>query len=243
MAIYLAICDDNIAQRKQTERLLGREKDSRLKDRNEVLYIESFGSSDALLRTPVKYDMFFIDLTNESQNGMDIANILRQKGIIAPIVLCSSTINYKAMSCKLSEIYHLDMPVNQNTISSMIDKAVEWSKSKPALIEIRGSEITHYVGCHDIIKAHSVNERLVTVQLVDGSIIESTDSIINFYNDVNIYSHFIFTGKSIINANHVDSVAAAGFKMNDGEIVKCNILYKRKALMRFENHLKSNNSL
>ncbi len=58
MTIYLAICDNNIADRKQLERLLEREKDRRLRENNDVLYIDSFGSEEALLATPVKYDIF-----------------------------------------------------------------------------------------------------------------------------------------------------------------------------------------
>ena len=94
MTIYVAICDNNIADRKQTERLLEREKDKRLHDCGDVLYIDSFGSEEALMATPIRYDIFFIDVTESSANGMDVAKRLRLKGIIAPIVLCQSTVSY-----------------------------------------------------------------------------------------------------------------------------------------------------
>ena len=73
MTVYIAICDNNIADRKQLERLLEREKDKRLSDSLDVLYIDSFGSEEALMATPVKYDIFFIDFTEGADNGMEIA--------------------------------------------------------------------------------------------------------------------------------------------------------------------------
>ena len=39
--MHLAVCDDNIADRKQMERLLGRESDRRLNTTG-VLYVDSF---------------------------------------------------------------------------------------------------------------------------------------------------------------------------------------------------------
>jgi hypothetical protein len=44
MTIYIAVCDNNIADRKQLERLLEREKDKRLMENYDVLYIDSFWS-------------------------------------------------------------------------------------------------------------------------------------------------------------------------------------------------------
>lgn len=228
MALYIAICDDNIAQRKQTERLLNREKDARLKNSGEVLYIDSFGSSEALLKTPIKYDMFMIDVTSESQNGMDIAITLRDKGIIAPIVMISSTIKYIDIAPELSHLYHVDVPLSQNTISLMIDKAIEWSNSKPALIEIRCNNITHYVSPSDIVRADFLQGLLTKVTTVDGHVIEMTDSLVNFYKMCSIYSKYLFLGKTVINPMYVDSVKGNTIMLKDGSSVRCGLFAKKR---------------
>lgn len=239
MTIYLAVCDDNIAQRKQTERLLNREKDSRLKTSGDVLYIDSFGSSDALLKTPVKYDMFFLDVTNESQNALDIATTLRQKGIIAPIVLCSSTIAYRELDTDITNLYHIDMPLDQKDLAHMIDVALAWSAAKPPLIEIRCQTTTFYVSCDDIIKVKSVDTLLTDIHLSDGTIIQMTDSLANLYNTIKIYGSFIILGKTMINAASIEEPVPGGFKLIGGEIIKYNIFQKKDALARYE-HYKSN---
>ena len=53
--MHLAVCDDNIADRKQMERLLGRESDRRLNTTG-ILYMDSFGNKEAILTTPMIYD-------------------------------------------------------------------------------------------------------------------------------------------------------------------------------------------
>ena len=50
--MHLAICDDHMADRKQMERLLGRESDRRLNTTG-VLYVDSFGSKESILTTPM----------------------------------------------------------------------------------------------------------------------------------------------------------------------------------------------
>ena len=59
--MHLAICDDHMADRKQMERLLGRESDRRLNTTG-VLYVDSFGSKESILTTPMIYDAIFMDM-------------------------------------------------------------------------------------------------------------------------------------------------------------------------------------
>ena len=66
--MHIAICDDNIADRKQLERLLGRESDKR-KNISGLFYADSFGDSAALMRRAVQYDLIFIDMTQSGPDG------------------------------------------------------------------------------------------------------------------------------------------------------------------------------
>lgn len=232
MTLYIAVCDDNIAQRKQTERLLNREKDARLKSSGDVLYIESFGSSDALMKTPIKYDMFFIDVTCEEQNGADIAEVLRNKGIVAPIVLISSTINYVEVSPVLANIIHTDSPISQNTISLMIDKAAIWSAQKPSYLELRCKESTHYISPSDVMKAEFRESLLTMVTLSDGSSFEITDSLGNFYSMCHIYGDFLFLGKSLVNFKYVEKHTRSLITLASGETLRIGLLYRKKTISR-----------
>ena len=94
--MHIAVCDDNIADRKQMERLLGRASDRRIHTTG-VLYIDSYGNVEAVLRSPMLYDAFFIDMTNGPVNGFQLARKLIDAGVVAPIVLCVSTIDYPSV--------------------------------------------------------------------------------------------------------------------------------------------------
>lgn len=57
--MHIALCDDNVADRKQFERLTKRESDRRAA-RDGILYVDSFGNAEALLHNPMQYDVFML---------------------------------------------------------------------------------------------------------------------------------------------------------------------------------------
>ena len=93
--MYFAICDDNIADRKQSERLLKRQAERVQTEFNEQVYVDSFGNKEAFLIRPQMYQAMFIDMTTEEPDGLAIAKKLLDIGITKPIVLCCSSIDYK----------------------------------------------------------------------------------------------------------------------------------------------------
>ena len=70
--MHIAVCDDNVADRKQLERLLKRESDKRAASTG-IIYTDSFGNSTALLSNPMQYDAFYIDMClTEGTTGTDV---------------------------------------------------------------------------------------------------------------------------------------------------------------------------
>ena len=80
--MHIAVMDDNIADRKQLERLLDRESDRRIQTTGN-LYIDSFGALESLFIAPKQYDFFMVDIiitTYNSINTLDrtLSSILTQ---------------------------------------------------------------------------------------------------------------------------------------------------------------------
>ena len=92
--MHLAICDDHMADRKQMERLLGRESDRRLNTTG-VLYVDSFGSKESILVTPMIYDAIFMDMTEDGCDAMELSHMLRADGTDVPIVFCCDKVDYR----------------------------------------------------------------------------------------------------------------------------------------------------
>ena len=83
--MHIAVCDDNVADRKQLERLLKRESDKRAASTG-IIYTDSFGNSTSLLSNPMQYDAFYIDMClTEGTTGTDVVNALTAQGVNAPI--------------------------------------------------------------------------------------------------------------------------------------------------------------
>ncbi len=62
--MHVAICDDNVADRKHLERLLSRESDKRRGTPN-ILYVDSYGDQEHFLINPLKYNLIFMDMCLE----------------------------------------------------------------------------------------------------------------------------------------------------------------------------------
>lgn len=239
MTIYIAICDDNIADRKHLERLLEREKDSRLHSNSDVLYIESFGSEEALMRTPVKYDIFFIDMCESTCNGFDIAKKLRKNGIGAPIVLCSKTIDYTSFVNTLSNIIFMNKTLNSGQISHCIDVASEWSKNKTPLLEIRGMQDTHFIKYTDLIRATQKSKFVTEIAISDGAIIEIADSIKSIELLCKPFNCFMNCGKSFINISHITSSDNDVFILSNGDKIFYSMFEYKYIIRKMANYISS----
>ncbi len=91
--MHVAICDDNVADRKHLERLLSRESDKRRGTPN-VLYVDSYGDQEHFLINPLKYNLIFMDMCLERGTVEAIIEALVAVGYCAPLVLYSSQIDY-----------------------------------------------------------------------------------------------------------------------------------------------------
>lgn len=231
MTIYIAVCDNNIADRKQLERLLEREKDKRLMENYDVLYIDSFGSEEALMTTPVKYDIFFVDITEGASNGMEIAKKLRNRGIAAPVVLCQSSINYTSYVNAPEDIIYIEKPLTKGQISHLVDVALEWAKRRTPLIEARCQKDTRFIQYDELIRAIPLEKFLTRLCLSSGEYLDATDSVNSIEKQLETYGCFIKCKKDLVNIYHIESAIDHGFRLTNQDIVYYSMM-QRKQIIR-----------
>ncbi len=228
MALYIAVCDDSVADRKQLERLLSRENDSR-QAKTGVIYIDSFGSREALMHTPIKYDLFFIDIANGPLNGMDIATELRASGIGAQIILCNSLIDYTAFHSPAANITYLTKPITKEQLAQILDIAIERAKTKTPLIEIRGEKEKHFINHLDLIYAVQ-KEHLVELSMKNGSFLSMLGTMAELEVLVKPYRCFIYCKNVLVNLHHVTGDQGNSFLLTTGQAMPFSI-FKRKELL------------
>ena len=107
--MHIAICDDNIADRKHLERLLSRESDKRMGTPN-LLYVDSYGDREHFLFHPLMYDMIFMDMSESPALTAEIVATITEMGFTAPIVLYSSKIDYTQLPDLPPNVIHQKKP-------------------------------------------------------------------------------------------------------------------------------------
>lgn len=107
--MHVAICDDNVADRKHLERLLSRESDKRRGTPN-ILYVDSFGDTEHFLINPLKYNIIFMDMCLEQGTVEYLIDTLVTMGYNAPLVLYSSRIDYTAIPNLPDFVVHAKKP-------------------------------------------------------------------------------------------------------------------------------------
>lgn len=213
--MHVAVCDDNIADRKQTERLLGRESDRRAKE-TESLYIDSYGNETALLANPMQYDIFYIDMCKTPKTcGTSVAQKLCAKGVHVPIYMCISEIDYRNAFFP-ENVFFIEKPLKTNELRASLDHAYTIKQNSVSVIELREEKETHYVTEPDIMYGIA-SKRHVLIYLTDGRIINIAADVENLYNQWVHYETFLVPNpKIIVNSRYLERVGYFHLYMNDG---------------------------
>ncbi len=218
--MHIAICDSNIGDRKQMERLLMRESDKRSRDSG-IFYMDTFGSSEALLDNPMIYDAYFLDVTETSVNAYDIASAIRSKGISSPVVFCISKLDYRKCGEMLPNSIFLDKPIKVKDLSLILDEILLQKKEQHIpKIEFRNHTETFYLEEKEILYCQG-NGYYLTIYLTDGSNREATVFLNNLWMELTPYKSLFLVGKNtIINTRYVSKLSAFSVIMKDGTKLK-----------------------
>lgn len=240
--MHIAVCDDNVADRKQLERLLKRESDKRA-SQSGVLYTDSFGNVTSLLANPMQYDAFYIDMClTEGVTGVDVVHSLTDRGVNAPVVMCCSRINYRECSFPANVIF-LDKPIKVAELSASIDHALFIKSKALPLIELRDEKETYYVTEPDICYAVE-DDRIMAVHLADDRVVHVAATAQNFFSQIeNHISFFAPTSKAVVNGRHIHKIGFRKIVMGDGTVFKVSgkcMEYARYAYEEF--HVKGKTS-
>lgn len=217
--MHIAICDDNVADRKQLERLLKRESDKRAQTSG-ILYVDSYGHPESLLKNSMQYDVFFIDICKtEGLTGYDVVDSLTELGNTAPVVLCSSLISYDQKRLPKRALL-LDKPIKVADLSRVLDEAQTIKDSSAPLIELREDKGTYYVTEPDIL--YAIQEGVyLTVSLKDGRKVRLATTAINFFSQIEHFPVFVSpTPRTIVNGRYISQIHFHKITMDDGTVFK-----------------------
>ena len=225
MALYIAVLDENPADRKQAERLLTRES-SRRNEAGQVIYTDIYGSESAMMPFAEKYDLFFIDVITP-RDGMMVAVSLRQMNIAVPIVLCSGSISYSDKYENTLDLLYRTKPLQARDYAALIDYAFSAKENLPERVELRNESGTIYVPTAEILYGREMNG-YVAVALKGDRSFHFLGDLFAFENLLDSSTlHFLETSKNtVINMAEVVSAQGNSFRMSDGAIIRYSLFRK-----------------
>jgi DNA-binding LytR/AlgR family response regulator len=228
--MHVAVCDDNIADRKQTERLLGRQSDRFFKETGERLWIDSYGNVDAFMQNPQMYQGLFIDMVSDDCNGFEVLKKLLEVGIEKPIIMCSSSIDYRSLvegaGIKADNIMYLDKPIKVAEITAIMDKIKDISATAEPSVELRGQNETLYAYGREIICVKRTRSEL-TVYLTEGRSIAIIDDIVNFYDQCHIFPQVCpVNDNAFINIDHIKKQSFGKVTMDNDMVLPVSLTYR-----------------
>lgn len=217
--MHIAICDDNVADRKQTERLMGREADKWINEGN-PLYIYTYGSLESLVANFMKFDAVFIDITQSNEMGtLEAVDYLKKQGLESNYIITSSTIdeNTEGLPDMVDVLCKPFSNAGLHEILTIIDARRDPFDSR---IELRGEHETVYAKEDDILYAEKDGFKCI-VTLNDGSKLEVHDSLKVFYDEIiDLHDCYEYAnGKYIVNAHHIVSFEKGKLTMTDGSLI------------------------
>lgn len=212
--MHIAVCDDNIADRKQMERLMGREADKWIAA-GDPLYSFSYGSASSLFDNFMQFDAVFIDMKEtEGISTKDVLDKLYELGAMGLMVIMDEQENYPDLGEK---VVFLPKPIQPAGLHETLVKAKENAGTHENLIELRGEEATLYVKEREIIRSEQ-NGHYTTVYLTEGRSIKFHGQAYTLYEEVaDLHPEFVMPGsKTMINIRHVTHLSTFKAFLDDG---------------------------
>lgn len=215
----IAICDDNVADRKQLERLLGRESDKRAATEG-IVFTDSYGNFRALLDCPQQYDGYFVDLCQTPEiTGESLLRELTARGVQSPVIFMCSGIDYRLQDLP-AQAHFLDKPVRVADLSLCLDLCRDAVGTREPLIELRQDKDTLYVRERDILYAVE-QKRMLHVQLTDGREVICCISNENFFAQVEGFTSFLSPSPRVtLNGRYIQAFGFRKVTMEDGHSFK-----------------------
>lgn len=172
--MHIAICDDNVADRKHLERLLSRESDKRAGTPN-ILYIDSYGKKENFLHNCHKYDLIFLDMVSTPTIAEEIVLELQRMEITAPIVMYSSKIDYTQNPKLPDSIVHMSKPYVPYPLPELLALGDAYIRGKIVTVPVTIEQLQHDIPIDEIHYIYATQD-VCHMVLKDGSerIVEET---------------------------------------------------------------------
>lgn len=225
--MHVAICDDNVADRKHLERLLSRESDKRAGTPN-ILYVDSYGEKMHFLANPLKYNLIFMDMSSEPGIVEFILEHLDEMGYHAPLILYSDKIDYTKIPNLPDYVVHAKKPYIPDPLPDFLALGDANVVGHVISVNVHTNSVVSSIPKYMIMYAVEENNTC-TLYLTDGTSMKVEEKIEELRQIFEPFEEFEHVNtKSIVNFKYVTAVMPISVMMQDSKEFKISLLRYRE---------------
>ena len=225
--MHIAICDDNVADRKHLERLLSRESDKRAGTPN-ILYVDSYGEKMHFLANPLKYNLIFMDMSTEPGIVEFIIEHLNAMGYHAPLVLYSDKIDYTQIPNLPDYVVHAQKPYIPDPLPEFLALGDANVTGHVVTVSVHKDSVLTHIPKYMIMYAVEENDAC-RLHLTDGTSVAVDERIDELRQLFEPYEEFARVNRSsIANFKYVSAVMPITLVMQDSRELKIPFLRYRE---------------
>ncbi|MBS5137930.1 MAG: response regulator transcription factor [Clostridium sp.] len=194
--------------------------------------IQQYYDSKKLIETMPFFDIMFLDIEMPKYNGIEVAKAFRKKSSWGQIIYVTSYAQYAQTAYSVHAFGYITKPVNENSISSILDEALKYlgKKSPHNRLSIMTEMGVKHVAIEDIYYFETY-ERKVRMVSKDGKyIFKGTIEEIYKKIDQSIFAcpHQSF----LVNFLHIDYLKGYDIFIDNGDLIplsqKRTVEFKKK---------------
>lgn len=230
----IAICDDEYDYRKFLSDLI-----SFYCMEHRITYsIIEFDSGNALLQSKEHFDIIFLDIEMDGQDGIETAKEMNKQNQMSLVFIVTAYQKYLDDAMDLNVFRYIDKPVNQRRIFAGLDKAIEFLNHNNITFQTRDDGFIT-IRMSDIIYVEVINKKVYVITEHKKYI--TREKMEYFKNELSATYFIIPHNSYIVNLNYIIQFKRDRIQMTNKEIIS--IAPKRQAIIRkkFMNFMGENN--
>lgn len=215
--IRIALCDDEQKILDETSLQIKKYEEERKTD---VLEIACFNSSNALLSAledDLSFDIFILDVYISDGLGTELARTIRKKGIEAPIIFLTTSVEHAPESFETGTLRYLIKPLDHKKFYEALNIAIaQFEKQKEHLIKLKTECGIESLNASRILYSEA-QDHYQYVVLNDCKQIKVRMTVADLFNLLKKQEGFIRVGSAyIINLRNIKTVTTKEVLLYNG---------------------------
>ncbi|KHD36319.1 transcriptional regulator [Clostridium acetobutylicum] len=197
--LKIAVCDDNDIEREEIVHIINKN----LKYNQKDFTILRFEQAEQVLKSIIKFDLYFLDIKMEKMNGIELAKSIRKLSKDAVIIFVTSYKDYVFDAFDVRAFNYIIKPIDQERIKKILNEALtEFEKQDRFIITKTISKSTK-VFLRDITYIEAEKRKIKIHTTYD--VIEYYNKISQLEDELREYNFFRCHKSYIVNLRYVKS--------------------------------------